>query len=769
MKIARVEISNFRKLRSVRIDLDPEQSLLVGANNSGKSSAMLALRRFLRPDRNPFVIEDVILSSWAEIEIIGAAWLKAYTDGTEVDLDPDRWAAHLPTLDLWFDVASHEIHRVRDMIPTLDWESGPIGVRLQYGPKDCEKLFSDFVMASRAVSDLRNQTRANTAADQLRLWPSTMHDYLLRHLASQFGISRYPLDPEKLEEPGVYGQARPQVLPDSALPFDVDPLKSLIRVSEVPAQRGLGFETGAMDEEGKARHTAPLTKQIIDYYKTHLDPEKLPSPEDLDALLAMQGAQGVQDKRLRDRFEGPLAELLDAVGYPGRTDPHPTVATRLRVSDQLSHPSSLTFAVTRDGPDVGPEMRLPEASNGLGYQNLVAMIFYLMTFRDGWLRAGKARSTDASDTSEPIHLVLVEEPEAHLHTQVQQVFIRKAYGVLTKVVKDDVEALADNAEKTLKTQLVVSTHSSHVVHEVPYSCLRHFRRLPAGPVASIPVAGVANLSDVFGEGDKTARFVERYLQARHADLFFADAAILVEGAAERMLIPGFIRTHFPDLHRSYVTVLEIGGSHAHTLRSLIERLGLLTLVVTDLDSMHDGQAVAPRRGAGQLSGNATLEKWVPGIADVDGLLVATETNLVRCAGDPHFAVRVAYQQPVDVALGTITGTALPYTFEDALVFQNISTFASMEGPGLVKKFRDVIAAGGSVETVGTAFFKELRDGKKAEFALNLLFSDDFKTLAPPDYIWRGLSWLQDRLKVKQTDSLLADEAPEAAAIIQVVE
>ncbi|MHB0853205.1 AAA family ATPase [Stutzerimonas nitrititolerans] len=47
MRIQHVEISNFRKLLSVRIDFANETTLLVGANNSGKSSAMLALRRFL--------------------------------------------------------------------------------------------------------------------------------------------------------------------------------------------------------------------------------------------------------------------------------------------------------------------------------------------------------------------------------------------------------------------------------------------------------------------------------------------------------------------------------------------------------------------------------------------------------------------------------------------------------------------------------------------------------------------------------------------------
>ncbi|MGO7388926.1 AAA family ATPase, partial [Rhizobium ruizarguesonis] len=74
---------------------------------------------------------------------------------------------------------------------------------------------------------------------------------------------------------------------------------------------------------------------------------------------------------------------------------------------------------------------LPEDSNGLGYQNLISMVFRLMAFRDSWMRVGKAQSK-ASDEAiiPPLHLVLIEEPEVHLHTQVQQVFIRQAYKIL---------------------------------------------------------------------------------------------------------------------------------------------------------------------------------------------------------------------------------------------------------------------------------------------------------------------------------------------------
>ena len=56
-------------------------------------------------------------------------------------------------------------------------------------------------------------------------------------------------------------------------------------------------------------------------------------------------------------------------------------------------------------------------------------------------------------------------------------------------------------------QLVVTTHSSHVAHETSFSCLRYFRRLPAGMAAKVPVSTVINLSEVFGPGSETEWFV----------------------------------------------------------------------------------------------------------------------------------------------------------------------------------------------------------------------------------------------------------------------
>lgn len=770
MHIEFVEIANFRKLLSTRIDLSDTTTLFVGANNSGKTSAMIAMRRFLSPRRCPFEIHDFTLCHWPAIIALGEGWIAAHDAGDVVDLVVAPWLNALPTLDLWLHVEIGEMHHVRDLIPTLDWDGGRLGVRLRYEPKDLGLLYKDFMGAVRdakalkGVADAAAQEHPNadppSRPPKLTIWPESLVDFLSKRLSTHFTIRAYSLDPAKLAAPDK-SQARPQALPAASRQIEGDPLNGLIRVHDIPAQRGFGEEQSGQEDDDASASAAGsrLSDQLRSYYSKHLDPTKGPDPKDLGALQAIEAAQDAFDERLTESFKDAFTEV-EGMGYPGVTDPRPRVSTRLKAIDGLNHSAAISFEIdmVAEGGVATPVLRLPEANNGLGYQNLISMIFRLMSFRDAWMRVGKASKGETITITAPLHLVLVEEPEAHLHAQVQQVFIKKAYAVL--------RAHEDLGEsKKLRTQLVVSTHSSHVAHETSFSCLRYFRRLPAGMAAKVPVSTVINLSEVFGPGSETERFVTRYLRAQHADLFFADAAILVEGPAERMLVPNFIRAHYDKLNQCYITLLEIGGSHAHRLKPLIDHLGLLTLIITDLDTLDDAgnASVQPSKGARQKSNNATLRTWVPGFDDVDALMDAdAKAKTLRVEGDPLFAVRAAYQTPLSVKAPGVEESeiAYPYTFEDALAFENLALFSTLEGTGLVRKFREAITAGGSVTAIGKGMYDALKNGKKAEFALDVLEIKTFDDIVVPSYIAEGLQWLLNELKKKQVEILPQAEQDE---------
>ncbi|WP_435522877.1 ATP-dependent nuclease [Chryseobacterium indoltheticum] len=362
----------------------------------------------------------------------------------------------------------------------------------------------------------------------------------------------------------------------------------------------------------------------------------------------------------------------------------------------------------------------------------------------------RGKNLEDNEIIEPLHLVLIEEPEAHLHAQVQQVFIKKAYDVL----RNHPEL---GTKTDFKTQLVISTHSSYIAHQ-KFESLRYFKRKNS---LCIPTSEVLSLKSVFDstkpEEKETEKFVIRYLNTTHNDLFFADAAILVEGPAERMLVPHFIKNRHEVLDSCYVTILEIGGSHAHRLKPLIEKLGLITLIITDIDSQEKWidnsenppkqktRKCQPKSNLEQETNNDTLKIWIPKLNEIDKLLKLKFKDKILSS----FPIRVAYQNEI-----TIKGKKIyPYTFEDAFVLENIEIFKSIKkSSGLLKKMVDA-SNDGDINVIASKCFNAItsKSAKKAEFALEVLYFEDPENLKTPKYIEDGLKWIESELKVNKAE------------------
>lgn len=722
MKIDFLHLQNFRKLKNCRIDIASKETVLVGANNSGKTSAMDAMILFLTKNRS-FDFKDFTLSNWAAINAIGDKWLNE-KDITKVDFSIKSWETEVPTLDIWLKVKNTELQHVSNIIPSLDWDGGILGVRLRYEPLDLEALYNEFTEItnnSKAIYD--SEKKEST----FKLWPKNLRDFLDKKLSTYFKVQTYLLDPSKHESP--------QLLSDNDLAIQTDVLDKLINVDIINAQRGFtDVNTDAL-EGGSSKN---LSNQLRNYYEKHLNPNVNPTKADINALEQIHQAKETFNTNLEASFKDALGELED-LNYPGFGNPHITLSSEINTANSLQHDSAVQYSMN-DGVS---SFSLPEKYNGLGYQNLISMIFKLISFRDKWMKKGKSYSmSDTEVVFQPIHLVLIEEPEAHLHAQVQQVFIKEAYKVLRKH-----KHLGDKTD--FETQLIISTHSNHVAHEIDFTALRYFKR-DITDIGTINTSSVVNLSKTFGTDTDSTRFAKRYLKTTHSNLFFADAAILIEGPAERMLVPYFLK-HHSELNNCYISLLEIGGSHAHTLRPLIETLGLITLVITDLDSvipMSRGTKVQPAIGKKYETGNTTVAKWIPAIRDLDTVL---STKLID-KEDKSFPVKVAYQIPIDIADGAKTVTVYPYTFEDSLVLENRETFKSItKATGLLKKMVDATNEI-TVQKSADSMYEIITDtsSKKAEFALELFYFKEPNILKTPQYIKEGLEWLEDKLVSQKT-------------------
>lgn len=712
MKINSIHIQNFRKLQSCKIDFSEKETIFVGANNSGKTTAMDALMIFLKT--KSFKTQDFTLCHWKDLNEIGEDWIKA-DELKEEDKSVKLLEQYLPILDLWIEVENSELHYVSHIIPTLDWKGGFLGIRLRFEPKDMDDLIKEFITLYNKSNKLSQEK-----GKDFKLWPKTFWDFCERKLNAHFAIKTYLLDPDKYDEK--------QELLDNNIALDGDVLKGLIKIDIINAQRGF---SDANSESLESNNSRNLSSQLRAYYDKHLNPTLEPTEKDIDALESINNAQDDFDKNLKESFKTSLSEL-EGLNYPGFGNPQIQLSTKVSTSDGLQHDSAVKYYLDKD-------LSLPEKYNGLGYQNLISIIFKLIRFRDEWMRVGKNAITD-DEIIEPLHLVLIEEPEAHLHAQVQQVFIKKAYEVLRNN-----ENLG--REKDFTTQLVISTHSSYIAHQ-KFESLRYFKRNNS---LVFPTSEVISLKSVFGKKQKeTEKFVIRYLNTTHNDLFFADAVILVEGPAERILLPHFIKNENCLLDSCYVTILEIGGSHAHRLKPLIEKLGLICLIVTDVDSVNpndNGKKCQPELGKNYTTNNDTLKTWHPQKELLDELL-----NL--CSDDKinkDLPIRVAYQKAIEFDNGGNKIMIYPYTFEDALVIENKDNFKVIaDATGLLKKMVEASKKEDLKELVQETYtIINDKQAKKAEFALDVLYFEDPKKIKTPSYIKEGLDWIEEQLKINK--------------------
>ena len=191
---------------------------------------------------------------------------------------------------------------------------------------------------------------------------------------------------------------------------------------------------------------------------------------------------------------------------------------------------------------------------------------------------------------------------------------------------------------------------------------------------------------------RTASFPRRYLKLTHCDLFFADAAILVEGNVERLLLPLMIEKVAKGLSAASLSVLEVGGAFGHRFRELIRFLGISTPVITDLDSVAlveapgndeeedekefdvpaEEEVMSPSKNTARLASPLNRTQPRPIKRSSNGfrrrrppeLLVATDDEKTEdIPGTDNAKVRIVYQCAIDISWGAVNASVCGRTLE----------------------------------------------------------------------------------------------------------
>ena len=759
MHLKKLAVRNFRRLRNVVIDLASDISIFVGANNSGKTSVGHALQLFTGSGR--FNIHDFSAELWADIVAFG--------DG-EGD-------ACLPTMeiDVWFEIGPDDVHRVIDLLPSLAWEGKLVGMRVAYVPSNSAATLTRYAEVRQRVLDA--VAKGQDGAPVFDPSPRNLREFLRDRLHDEYELRYFVLDPARFDSNMV---AADDYDPASLTGRDRsgrEILNGLLHINFLNAQRHLSDSPGGSRAED-------LSRVLSRFYGRNLEQKG----EDIEAFRALAASEVSLNEHLERVFE-PTLKSLSKLGYPGLSNPRMMIRSALDPAQIMSGRDGAIVHYALGADDGNPDPpTLPDRYNGLGFKNLIFMVVELLDLHAQWLAIEENRP--------PVHLIFIEEPEAHLHAQLQQAFIRKVMDIL---------ALKDEDRTNYTSQVVVTTHSTHILYERGFRPIRYFRRSRAQNVST---SDVLNLSVFYDSTVPNIRsFLERYLKLAHCDLFFADGAVLVEGNVERLLLPQMIANAAPRLQSTYLTVLEIGGAFGYRFKALIEFLGLTTLIITDLDSVfgslgQDGEGAAPAAqpdaaeppvenaqdtdadddmgddeenvpGAAEKPGkaciaghpgaatsNQTLLQWLPKCDTVAALWDATAEQKIQArANDNDALVRVAYQCRTDVTWGGETLALAGRTLEEAFALENLEWCQDKDRRAL--QLRIAKADEKNLTTLAERIHKRVqaKSFSKTDFALAVL-AEDPNSWSVPTYIAEALSWLDSEIAPPEPDENLDEKQPQ---------
>ncbi|WP_424686075.1 MAG: ATP-dependent nuclease [Halarcobacter ebronensis] len=215
------------------------------------------------------------------------------------------------------------------------------------------------------------------------------------------------------------------------------------------------------------------------------------------------------------------------------------------------------------------ELYIPEGQFGLGYANLMSIIGQIIEYIEKY---------PSDQEHSKLNLICIEEPEAFMHPQMQELFIRNINKAITK--------LLSGADKKINSQLIITTHSSHILNSKIHES-NSFNNINY-IITEGSFSTVVNLQDSIiidsnsEKKEEELKFIKKHIKFKVSELFFADAIIFVEGITEETFLSYYLSID-SDLNKKYITVFNINGAHGLVYHNLIKLLKIPTIIITDLD------------------------------------------------------------------------------------------------------------------------------------------------------------------------------------------
>lgn len=664
MKIKKIEVKNFRKLQNISIDFDECVTLIVGRNNSGKTSLSEVFNKFLGSNA-AFTFDDFnfsILKDYSESLKLYKEYKEIHEQGEEME-----------------EISNLKLKEAKDKIPSII-----LNIYIEYNEEDDDNLggFSDLNLN---LDDARRDISISCKyfVNEGERFLGTIYEQCKDDESCIVNVVEGIYSNYYRKEYFAFDKERENVEPRPIHPRQIE---NAFILNLICAQRDLDDQS--YDRKGRI---AKCMSSFLDMSTINME-----NVQNL-ALKLNELARKIEQED-HPLIYGPIIEDLKKFGIKEEDS---KIITKAIFDAKAILKSSSQFLYNMSGRN------LPESYNGLGYSNLIYITLqisiFCMLFEE---RIPRSLS----------HILFIEEPEAHLHPQMQMVFIRR--------IREFIRL------KGWNVQIIITTHSSQILSDCDFKNIRYFKINTPYDIEVKNIEEFIEKQNALAEEDKKKltgiKFLEKYMNLGTCNLFFADKIIMVEGTTEKILLPQLLKEH-EILSSQYISLLEVGGACAHIFKELIEFIGVKTLIITDIDSCNpEGHHTACSvMTANAITSNAVLKTWIPMKSLIKDLLACTDKDKINGKFKVTFQI---CDKP----------NKCGRSFEEAFFIAN-SERLEKYSEGLILKdlFHDL-----STNDIENQAYDITRqdsfDKKKSGIALDILLMGKYTI---PSYIDEGLNWL----------------------------
>ena len=376
MRITKISVRNFRVLQNSTLDFDRDLCLMLGRNNTGKTSFMVLIEKFLK--NGEFNFNDFSVNLRSELFAINAA------------TDVNRLAIQLIMCIEYGD--TDDLCHLSEFILDLDPECKIVNLLFECSIKK-DKLL-DGIKNKGTMSEEKFVSKHISDYLQKKVYTFSSSEDLLTE-------NRYRLIEKEFK--------------------DVD---KLIDFEIIHAKR----KVSSSEERNGAKILSKLTTDFFNQANSNA-PDKFEGINDLISQM---------DKDLDEKYKEFFSSFLNnAREFLNMRDLR--VVSNLKAKEIVNDSSEVVYGDLTQ--------RLPEHLNGLGHMNILFLLLSIEIKKEAF----KANNKD-------IKLLLIEEPEAHTHPQIQYIFAQKIEDILRQVPN---------------MQTIISTHSPHIVANHPFENVRY--------------------------------------------------------------------------------------------------------------------------------------------------------------------------------------------------------------------------------------------------------------------------------------------------------